>query len=302
MKTAYVIILILTLLSFKLVDFKILNKNNINYRNTVQSTIVKGNDGFSLEYGMLAPAIIYAVQKVFNIPFNIYKSQLIASNVVNFFIFLLIFYLFYLYLKMFFNEGNSIIGLLLLASVVPFSLNGIYPESDFLNLLLFILGMVMILKSKIIFVPIIILIGMFNEMQISFLIVFFICYLISSGKVFSPLNLIIVLISIIISIAAYYIIDSRVGIFDLNISYNMSRNLENPGLILQLWSVTIAFIVLNIISFRSSQKLFKTGLFAVGIFLILIFFLGNFYDTGKFLPAYLILIPLALNNFKKLFT
>lgn len=295
MKTPYIIILVLTLLSFKLVDYTTLDKNNINFRNSRQIPLAKGYDGYSLEYGMLTPAIIYAVQKVLNIPFNIYKSQLIASNAVNFLLFLLIYFSFFRYLKYYFRDSVSMVGLMLLASVVTLSINGSYPESDFLNLLFFLAGFHLMLKGRDIFLPGLILIGMFNEMQISFLVVFYICFLAARGKRLSIRNILILLLSSLVCVTTYMAIDSNIGIYDINTDLNISNNLKNPGLLLQMWLVSIALIVVSIFGFRSSQKFFRYALAAVFIFIVLIFILGNFYDSGKFLPAYLILLPMSLN-------
>jgi hypothetical protein len=65
--------------------------------------------------------------------------------------------------------------------------------------------------------------------------------------------------------------------------------------IILLWIVLVVpFAILSLLSFNRSSMFFKCALISIGIYVIFFFFFGFLTQLAKFLPAYLILIPMSL--------
>lgn len=297
--SAYIIIIILSLISYKVVDTRTLSKDNINYRIQLQSSILKGEINTYNQHGIFTVAAIYVMQKTMYVVFhNSQKAYSYAVQIFNFLVFLIIYFCFYKFLQIHFSEVYSVLGILLLGLSVPLAVSGAWPESDFLNLALYIIGFWMMFRSKDLALPVVFLIGMMNGIQILFLFVFYLIYLYSCGKL-SSVKSYVVIASVIVSVLVAAMAAGK--IFNMNIfrfeNYLM-LNVSNAGLILQLWMAEFfILLIMAIKGFRYSSSFFRISLCTLLIFFILFLIFGKMNETGRFLPALLILIPMSLNYF-----
>ncbi len=81
------------------------------------------------------------------------------------------------------------------------------------------------------------------------------------------------------------------------VQLHIAHNTDPANLvkIAALWLAEVGgFIALCLLAFKRSGAFFKIGLAALAIYAILFFFNGNLWEFAKFLPAYLILIPMGL--------
>jgi hypothetical protein len=79
---------------------------------------------------------------------------------------------------------------------------------------------------------------------------------------------------------------------------HITRNMEFKRLFMQiipLWLAEIAgFALISILAFKRSNLFFKLSFISLGLYVFLFFFKGNLWELAKFLPAFLVMIPMSL--------
>ncbi|MEO8210745.1 MAG: hypothetical protein ABI840_09285 [bacterium] len=295
MNPVYYIIILLTLISYKITDMKILTPDLLT-RSEVQINILSGQADYPYQYRVLKPLLGYTLQKVINnFVRGSLRSHLYAFQIITLIAFFLFYFCFYKFLSMFFSDNSCIIGLMLLQVVIPLSITSIWQEGDFYNFIFFTIGFLLMFKSKDYYLPLVFGIGMLNREQIIFLMVFYIAFLLSQNKLNSKKSYIVICLSVLACAIVYFALRWKYGFKSTEFNYNASRNIENIWNIIQLWSAEVLiFVMLSLKTFKSSNKFFKLGLIALGLYFILYFFYGYMGELAKFLPAYLILIPMSL--------
>lgn len=297
LKPAYFIILFLSLVSYKLIDYRTLTKTNVPLRITVQNNAIVLRQVLPENSNVLTLAAGFVLQKIAKIfsP-NSITAHSIAYNLMVFIILFLTYFTFFVYLKIFFTESTSLIGALLLGIVMQLGLTGtLFPEGNLLSFLLFILGFLCMFKSKDYFLPVIFAFGIMNNAQTVFLFLFYVTYLISQNKLRTKKSHFIILFSVMVMALTFLFMLKVFGDRVFIKNDFIFQNLSNPGLIFQLWFAEIAFFVfLSIKAFNFSSLFFKLGLFIIGLYFILGFFYEPMNEPVRFLPVYLILIPMSL--------
>ncbi len=226
---------------------------------------------------------------------NTYRAHLYAFEIIILFAFLLFYSCFYQFLKLFFSDTSCIIGLLLLQVVLPLSITSVWQEGDFYNFIFFTIGLLLMFRSKDYYLPLVFGVGLMNREQIIFLFVFYVAYLISQNKLKQKKSYIVIALSVIACAAVYFGLRWKFGYKYTEENYNLLRNIENISLIIQLWAAEVLiFAILSIKAFKESNKFFKLGLISLGMYFVLYFFYGYMAELAKFLPAYLVLIPMSL--------
>jgi len=298
-KPIYFIILLLTLISYKFVDTVHL-KPNVVERYEIQMSILKGEMEYPYQYRVLKPAMGYVLQKIiYNFVHNSYKASLYAYEILLFIAFLSIYSCFYFFLKIFFSYKTCIIGLLLLQVVIPLSIDGVWGEGDFYTLLFYIVGFILIFKSKDYYLPLVFGIGILNREQIIFLMVFYIAYLISQKRLYAKKSYIVITLSLIAYAIVYFALRLKFGFkFDpALINKNVTSNISEIWPLIQLWAAEVfIFVILSLKSFRKSNLFFKLGFISLSVYISFFFFFGYLGELAKFLPAYLIFIPMSLET------
>ncbi|MEO8210746.1 MAG: hypothetical protein ABI840_09290 [bacterium] len=299
-KPIYIIILLLTLVSYDIICQETIFPN-VPTRMFFQSSILSGNMEPPYQYRIMKPILGSLLQWVISIfekdPFKVHT---LSYQFIIFFVFLGIYSLFYLFLKLFYTEMICIIGLLMLQIIIPLGITSVWEDGDYYTLLFYLIGLNLIFRNKDYYLPLIIAIGVFNRDQIIFLLVFYIAYLISENKLFKKKSVIIILASCFLWILVYYGMRYKFGFKEsvYTISHNTSTNYNAFGNIAVLWICMVSvYVILCIKSFRQSNKFFKLAFASLGIYVILFYFNGIMTQMAKFLPAFLILIPMSLQIF-----
>ena len=209
---------------------------------------------------------------------------------------------FYKYLTIFFDKNISLIGVAMLHLFIPLSLTGSL-EGDFYTLMFYSIGLYCIFSKKDHFIPIIIGVGAMNRVQVVFIVVIYIVHLLRAGKI--KRNMPYVIASLIVYASVIYSIRHIFG-FQEN-TYTFAVHIENNTHIGR-WKCIIGplyfaqffgLFLLVIYKFKSGTKYLTDIALLVPLYFSLFFLKGNLWELAKALPAYFMLIPIALDKIKK---
>lgn len=293
----FFVILLLTLISFEIVS-----KNTIQpdpqKRIRIQDSILTGQMEPPYQYRIMKPVLGFTVQTILS-PFvkDSVKSHILSYRIIIFVVFLGIYFLFYKFLKNFFSENTCIIGLLLLQIVIPLGITSIWEDGDYYTLLFYLIGLNLIFSGKDLYLPLVIFIGEFNRDQIIFLIVFYMIFVYSKKELLKPRSIVVILSSVILWLTAYLSMRYYFGFKEsvYTFAHNFHSNRSAVVLIIELWiSQILIFVILSIKSFGRSNIFFRLSLISLAVYVVIFFFNGILSQLAKFLPAYLILIPMSL--------
>ncbi|MEO6695646.1 MAG: hypothetical protein ABIY50_11275 [Ignavibacteria bacterium] len=300
-KPVHFLILLLTLISFQTISqYTILP--DIGRRINIQDSILSGQMEAPYQYRLVKPFLGYSLQTVFTaMGVDKFKAHEISYRLLIFVVFLGIYSLFYKYLKNFFPDNICMVGLLMLQAVIPLGISSIWEEGDYITLLIYLIGFNLMFKNKDQYMPLLIGVGMFNRDQVIFLLAFYALYLYSENRLFDRRSFFIIFISFSVAVIAYLIPRFAFGFLDskYTVLHNTSTNITFWKQITELWiAEVLIFVILCLKVFKKSIIFFKISLICLGIYVIIFFFNGIMTQLAKFLPAFLILIPMSLQFFK----
>jgi hypothetical protein len=209
------------------------------------------------------------------------------------------FSVFYLYLRRFYSHNASIIGLLFLQVTIPLSVTGEYMEGDFITLGFYALGLYLIVIGKDIYLPVMIGFAAINREQSAFLVFLYAIYLFSQRQV-SRQKLSILFACFIVWFIAFMGTRLYFGFkpSQYTMSLHIAHNTDIPMLltsIIPLWIVEVASsAVLCVLAFPRSNLFFRLSFLSLSVYVLLFFLNGNMWELAKFLPAFLVTIPMSL--------
>ena len=304
-KFAYFIIILLTLISQRIVYNRIINPVP-QYRIEMQNEILSGKSHSPYQYRVMKPLLGKIIGVIISpVVKNEVSNHLLSYKILNYIVFSLIYLLFYLFLRNFYTEITAVCGLLLLQIVIPLCITNQWQEGDFITVVFYLIGLIAIFKNKEYFLPLIILIGVLNRDQIVFILFFYIAYLIEQKKLFKPRGIIIILLGALAFGLSYYGLRLYFGFKPVThtIAFNMFVNINNVTSIARLWAEQVLiFIILCIIVYKKSRPFFKYSFLSLILYTILFFINGIMGELAKFLPAYVMMISMAIQLFNKEFT
>jgi len=203
-------------------------------------------------------------------------------------------------LRSFFTGKTTLIGILLLQVVLPLSVTGYFMEGDFITLLFYLLALNLMLRRRDVYLPLLVGVATLNREQIIFVLVFYVIYLISQGRVFRKRSMLIVAASIAAFLLGFFAVRCHFGFptTQYTIASAIAHN-TNPHRLLRsiapLWVAEVAgFAILSALAFQASNMFFKLAFLSLGLYSLLFFISGNLWELAKFLPAFLIMIPMSL--------
>jgi hypothetical protein len=291
------IVLLLTAIYNRVVYNTVIFKNE-KLRMEKQNLILSGNEEPPYQYRVLKPAAGFTLQKILSVFIsNPVTRHSLSYEILLFFTFLGIFSIFGLYLKSVYSTASAIIGILLLQTVIPLSLTGYWQEGDFFNLLFYVIGINLFHKNKDGYLPLIFFIGAFNREQIIFLNVFYASYLYYRNRIFTKKGLAIILINSAVYAVVYFGLRFYFGFKDTQYTTNLhiSTNIASIGIISRVWLETVSiFVIFSILAFKKSNSYLRLSFISLVIYLIAYFCKGFMHELAKFMPAYLIMIPMCL--------
>lgn len=274
---------------------------NVSVRIQFSDNILSGQMEPPYQYRVLLPYITNLLQILISpLIHSAGKQHVLAYSTILFLIFLGIYYLFYKFLRNFFTRKTAIIGILLLQAVIPLSVTGYFIEGDFIALFFYLLGFNIIIQRKDVLLPVVIGIATFNREQIVFLIVFYVIYLISQQKIFDRKKILIVAVcfsvflSVFFGTRLFYGFKPTQYTIGLHIAYNTDVGKLILSIIPLWFAEVVGLTILCTFAFRRSNLFFKLSFLSLGSYTALFFVKGNMWELAKFLPAFIILIPMSL--------
>lgn len=228
-------------------------------------------------------------------------QHIISYGLLSFMTFLGIFLAFYSYLQRYFSGSTALIGVLALQVVIPLSTTGYYMEGDFINLLFYILGLSLIRQEKDAYLPVLVGLGTLNREQFVFILIWYFAYFIGQKRL-TLRRVLLASVSLLVWFAVYIGIRMYFGFkpSQYTVALHIASN-SNMGIlftsILPLWISNVAgFVVLSIFAFKKSNVFHRLSLLSLLAYVISFFVNGNMWELAKFLPAYLIMIPMSLQT------
>ncbi len=238
---------------------------------------------------------------LFNTSYHFFKNpnkvHSLSYQLIIFMVFFGVYSLFYSYLKIFFSDSTCIIGLLLLAILIPLGITSIWEDGDYYTLLFYLIGINCIFRAKDHYLPLIIAIGVLNRSQIIFILVFYAAYLYQQKKLFSKRSIIIMISCIAANFLSFYSLRLYFGFKEspYKVSHEVRTNLDTWFDIATIWTGQVfIYTFLSIVAFKKSPLFFRLSLVSLIVYVIFFFFNSIMSQLAKFLPAYLILIPMSL--------
>ena len=296
-RNLFLVIIFLTLISTWYIYSNVIYPN-VNRRITFAESILSGDVEAPYQYRILKPilakGIEFAISPIF---LSDRKQHVVSHTTIALVCFLFMYSLFYAYLRKFFSQKTSLIGIMLLQIVVPLSVTGYFMIGDFLNVLFYIIGLNLIVYQKDKYLPTLMAIATANRVQIIFLIVFYIAYLISQRRLRRGIPI------ILFSSVAFLIVFLGTRLYfgfkpnSYTIASHIIMNTDSRRLldILALWTAELGVLSLcSIIGYRRSDIFFKLSLLSLLLYTTLFFLKGSITELAKFLPAFLVLIPMSL--------
>ena len=296
-KPAYLIILLATMIVFQIISDRSVFPN-VPLRMQIQNDILSGEMEAPYQYRIIMPLLGYSLQQII-VPFisNPVKVHTLSYQIILFFCFFGIFYQFYIFLKRFFTDQTCMLGILLLAIVIPLGITSYWEDGDYYTLFFYALGLNLIFDRKDYYLPFLILIATFNRTQIIFILTFYVIFLFSNKELFKKRSIMIIGLSLVSFLLAFYSLRFYFGFKEspYPVWHEIESNFSSRFIILQLWTEEIlVFLILSVMAFKKSSKFFRLSLLSLIIYVIFFFFNSILSQLAKFLPAFLIMIPMSL--------
>ncbi len=266
----------------------------INIQDSIESGISEAPYQYRVVKTILGNAVELIVSKFEHDPDD---SHIISYHIVIFLVFFGIYTLLFYYLRMMFSDKTCMIGLLLLQLLIPLGITSIWEEGDYITLLFYLIGFILMFKHKDQYLPLVIFIGTFNRDQIIFLGVFYVAFLIWEKRLFTKRSIAIILMFFIAYFAAYMSLRIYYGFREnkYGMEIQTSTNIAHWDEILGLWTEQVfVFVILSAFAFKKSSLFFKLSLLSLILYVGIFFFNSILSQVAKILPAYLILIPMSL--------
>lgn len=271
---------------------------DVPLRMQIQNDILAGEMEAPYQYRIMVPILGYSLQQIID-PFisNPLKVHTLSYQIILFFCFFGVFYQFYIFLKRFFIDKTCMLGILLLAIVIPLGITSYWEDGDYYTLFLYAWGLNLMFDRKDYYLPFLILIGTLNRTQIVFILTFYVIFLFSNKELFRRKSFVVIGLSLASFLVAFYSLRFYFG-FKVNpypVWHEIQSNFSSRFIILQLWTEEVlVFIILSVLAFKKSSTFFRLSLLSLIIYVIFFFFNSILSQLAKFLPAYLIMIPMSL--------
>jgi hypothetical protein len=227
-------------------------------------------------------------------------QHILAYTLLDYITFAAIFFAFYVSLKRTtLTDPSAFLGLALLQVVIPLSITGYDVNGDFITLFFYLLGLNLVFSGREDYLPLVIGIATFNREQIIFLLAFYLAYRLGHPQGIDKRALRVVILSLVAFIAAYlsvrYVFGFKVNPATPQLAIANNTDPQRLLYIALLWSAQVAgFVALCALAFKRSIRYFKLAFLSLGIYGALFFVNGNLWEMAKFLPAFIIMIPMGL--------
>jgi hypothetical protein len=296
----FILILILTLISTLYMNVVVV-RPNVDLRIEHEDKILSGQMEAPYQYRVFQPLISRGVQNLLASSFPSRSMRhIIAYTLLDYVTFFSIFYAFFVLLKRSsLPDTSALLGLALLQVVIPLSITGYDVNGDFITLFFYLLGFILIFRNREDYLPLVIGIATLNREQIIFLIVFYLAYRMGHPDGINKRTVRVVVLSIAAFLVSYLALHYYFGfkVSPATPQLHIANNTDPQRLlyIVLLWSAQVAgFVALCTLAFKRSIRYFKLAFLSLGVYAALFFVNGNLWEMAKFLPAFIIMIPMGL--------
>jgi hypothetical protein len=216
------------------------------------------------------------------------------------FVFAAFFGVFYAFLRRYYVRSVALLGIVLFALLIPLSVTGYVVEGDFITLLAYTLGFWLMARKHDWAVPIVILVASFNRDQAAYLAVFHALFLLTQRRLWPGV------LSLLASAGAWVFVywylrqlygeKENPSTWEIHIERNTNPD-HLQDLIVPLWISEVLFLViLAVLGWPVTNRFYRAALLALVPYVGLFFLHGHLWELAKFLPAFLVLIPVALQT------
>lgn len=296
-RPAYLVILLVTMIVFQIISDRSIFPN-VPLRIHIQESILSGQMEAPYQYRIVEPVLGYSVQQIVrHFISNPIKVHTLSYQIILFICFFGIFYQFYIFLKRFFTDQTCMLGILLLGIVIPLCISSYWEDGDYYTLFFYVLGLNLIFDRKDYYLPFLIFIATLNRTQIVFLLTFYVIFLFVNKELFKKRSILIISLSLAAFLLSFYSLRLYYGfkISPYPVEHEIASNFSSRFMILQLWTEEIfVFLILSILAYKKSSRFFKLSLLSLTLYVVFFFFNSILTQLAKFLPAFLIMIPMSL--------
>lgn len=296
----FILILILTLISTVYMSVVVVGPNAA-VRIRHEERILSGGMEAPYQYRVLQPLIGRGLQTLTaSFVSSSAMRHTLAYALFDYLVFAGIFFAFYVLLKRSaLTDASALLGLALLQVVIPLSVTGYDVNGDFITLFFYLLGLNLAFSGREEYLPLVIGIGALNRDQIVFLLAFYLAYRLGHPRGTEGRALRVVALSLIaftlVFLALRLYFGFRVSPATPQMHVALNTDPQNLPHILLFWlAQTAGFAALCALAFKRSIRYFKLAFPSLGAYAALFFLNGNLWEMAKFLPAYIILIPMGL--------
>jgi hypothetical protein len=204
------------------------------------------------------------------------------------------------YLSAWFTRPTALLGQALFTALVPLSVTGFFVEGDFFTLLFYLGGLVLYRAGRDAWLPLLVAVGALNREQSVFLLVLYAAALLAEGRWREPRRLVILAASFASFAAVYLGLRAAFGFPQSRYTWALHiANNTDPGRllghVLPLWlAEVLGLVALAALALPRASRSLRLAFACLGPYLLLYFLHGNLWELAKFLPAHLLLLPLAL--------
>lgn len=204
------------------------------------------------------------------------------------------------YLSAWFSRPTVLLGQSLFTALVPLSITGFFVDGDFFTLLYYLGGFVLLRAGRDAWLPLLVFIGTFNREQSVFLVVFYAASLFGKRRLWRRRSLLLIAGSLLSFAVVFLGLRAAFGFpksrytFALHIAHNTDPANFFPH-VLPLWmAVVLGVFGLAAIAAQRASRSFRFLFASLLPYGVLYFLHGNMWELAKFLPAHLVMLPLAL--------
>jgi len=282
--------------------FKHVIQPHVVARRTFVDQVLGGTAEAPYQYRVLHPLLGHGLESALPSAFGDEWRHCAAYGLVMLVCFAGIYGFFHAWLRMLFTPATALLGSVMLALPLPLAVTGHIVEGDFVTLLVFSLGFWLMATGREVWLPLLVGLGTLNREQTAYLIVFFAASLAARRSLGGRREQALLAASVMAFLAVFLGVRAFYGPrpnpygVAFNVAHNMSpRNLREA--IAPLWlAEVVGPAVLAGMAFRRTTTFLRLGFLALGPYLVLFVLNGLLIEMAKFLPAFLVLIPMALQT------
>lgn len=255
-----------------------------------------------------APYQYRVLEHLLGVGFGALLSPVVASERLRYFLgfalvdlvaFAAIFWLLHAWLRARFSRLATLLGMALFAAVVPLTVTGVV-EGDYLTVAAYLAAFVLMDRGRDWAVPLVVLVAALGREQAIFVVAFHGLKLLAEERAFAPRGVALGAAGVVAWAVPYFGVRWWFGLKEspYTVAAHVANNTDLGNLVYAIGPLWLALVgglvVLAALGWRASDRVARWWALALVPYTVLFFFLGNLWELAKYLPAVLVLLPVAL--------